>query len=222
MDFSVIKQAPDKYNNLVIRERILLLFLVLAVVFFIWYVAFGFSLENDIKTAESKRERLVSLSESIVEKYDVNEDQKMMDRNIAIIDKRMSSVRSKMNLIDKDIKNFNDQTIAIGEIVLLLRDLLSANQNLSLKSLKVYPSELIKKKSSDSSSFEDAFEKNVISLTLQGNYSSVFDYLKNIEALKWSVFWQDVKYQVDAYPNAIVEIHLYTLSIIEDEPYASR
>ena len=51
---------------------------------------------------------------------------------------------------------------------------------------------------------------------LKGDYSSVFDYLKKIEALQWSVFWQDVKYSVDVYPQAVVDIHLYTLSIIED------
>ena len=55
----------------------------------------------------------------------------------------------------------------------------------------------------------------MISLKLKGDYVNVFDYLKKIESLKWSVFWEDVNYIVESYPQAVVSIKLYTLSIIE-------
>lgn len=213
--------ASIKYNALVVRERVLVLFLMLSLVFFFWYFFWGVSIENNIAAEKSKRESLLSLSESIMSKYNIEEEKKNLDRNIAIIDTRMSSVKTKMDVIDNDLLRFNKETIAIGEIVLLLRDILSANQSLSLESLKVYPAEIIKKEER-SGDVKDAFEKNVISLTLKGSYTSVFDYLKKIEALEWSVFWQDVKYQVDQYPQAIVTIHLYTLSIIEKQRYAKK
>jgi MSHA biogenesis protein MshJ len=217
-----VGEISEKYNSLVIRERVLVLLLMLSVVFFVWYLLWGLSAENSIQTAKTKREALLSLSESIISKYDVQAEKQSFDRNIAIIGKRMSSVKSKMGVIDSDLKRFNQETIAIGEIVLLLRDILSANQSLSLESLKVYPAELIRKKDAKNGDFTGVFEKNVISLTLKGNYSSVFDYLKKIESLTWSVFWQDVQYKVDQYPAAVVTIQLYTLSIIEDERYAAK
>lgn len=210
-----IATVSEKYNLLVLRERVLVMILMAVVVFFSWYLLIGSSVEQSINLAKDKRESLLSLSESIMSKYNVNDNKDSINKNIALIDKRMSSVKSKVAVIDEDIQRFNNETIAIGEIVLLLRDLLSANQSLSLESLKVYPSEMIKK--NYSGTFTDTFEKNVISLTLKGSYSSVFDYLKKIESLKWSVFWQDVSYSVDAYPSAVVTIHLYTLSIIEDK-----
>jgi hypothetical protein len=122
-----------------------------------------------------------------------------------------------MGAIDADIRSFNEETIEVGDIFLLLRDLLSNNHELSLESLRLHPVEIIKKKSSGASSFEDTFEKNVISLTLKGNYSNVFDYLKKVEDLSWSVFWQDVNFRVDSYPTTIVNIKLYTLSIVESD-----
>ena len=217
-----IGEVAEKYNVLVFRERLSLLCLSGALVFFVWYVCWGFAIESAVDSAKTKREALLSLSESIMSKYELLGDTNTLDRNIAIIGKRMSSVKSKMTVIDDDLTRFNDETIAIGEIVLLLRDLLSANNELSLESLKVYPAELIKKKESSTGDFTNIFEKNVISISLKGNYSSVFDYLKEIESLKWNVFWQNVKYQVDQYPDATVTIHLYTLSIIEDERYAVK
>jgi MSHA biogenesis protein MshJ len=216
MSLTLLYSMPEKYNSLLLRERLLLVLLVFSLIFFAWYLVWGSPIEKSIMAAKSKRENLLSISETIMAKYNFSEDSKAMDRSVAIIDKRISTVKSKVDFIDEDIKRFNEKTIAIGEIVLLLRDLLEANQQLSLESLNVYPVEIIKKRNSDNSSFEDAFEKNVISLSLTGNYASVFDYLKKIEALNWSVFWQDVKYSVESYPVAKVNIQLYTLSIIED------
>lgn len=209
-----------KYNALVLRERVIVFLLMCTVVFFVWYMVLGHPVEQSITTAKQQREKMLSLSESIMASYDQSESQQSLDRNIVIMGNRISSMKSKMSLIDEEINRFNRETIAVDEIVLLLKDLLQANQGLSLESLKVYPAELIKKKNTQTSTFEDAFEKNVIALTLKGSYSSVFDYLKKIEALKWSVFWQDVKYSVESYPTASVEIQLYTLSIIENKDYA--
>ncbi|MFT5419332.1 MAG: MSHA biogenesis protein MshJ [Candidatus Endobugula sp.] len=217
-----VADLPERYNTLVLRERVLLLILGVVLIFFFWYLLWGLTMEASISTAENKREELLSLSEAMVSSYGVSGEKQASDRDIAIIDKRISRVKSKVGAIDADIRRFNEETIEIGEIVLLLRDLLSANDGLSLESLNVYPVEIIKKKSSDASSFEDAFEKNVISLSLKGDYSSVFDYLNKVEELSWSVFWQEVKYMVDSYPTAVVNIQLYTLSIVESDRYAAQ
>jgi hypothetical protein len=160
MKLMTLHEVANAYTALVIRERIALLCLSGAVVFFVWYVCWGFAIESAVDSAKSKREALLSLSESIMSKYEVQGDQDNRDRNIAIIGKRMSSVKSKMTVIDDDLQRFNDETIAIGEIVLLLRDLLSTNNDLSLESLKVYPAELIKQKKSSTNDFTNIFEKN--------------------------------------------------------------
>jgi MSHA biogenesis protein MshJ len=219
---NIISRATGHYNTLVLRERVLLIALACSVVFFIWYVFWGYPASTTIEVANNKREKLLTLSESIVSKYGVSEEQQTAERNRVIIDKRMSSVRSKMTIIDDEIKQFNEKTIPIGEVILLLRDLLTSNKQLSVESLKVYPSELIKENTSSNDDFEDAFEKSMISLTLKGSYASIFDYLKKVEALKWSVFWEDVEYSVDQYPIATVTIQLYTLSIIEEDRYATQ
>lgn len=214
MNLPDIASLPAKYNDMVIRERVLLLAVSLLIVFFIWYSIWGLSLENTLATESNKRENLIAASESIISQYGFSEDKESKDRSVTLIGNRMVSVKSKMQIIDDEIRQFNEKTIAIGEIVLLLKDLLSDNQGLSLESLQVYPAEVIKSKNSENKSFEDAFEKNVIALQLKGSYANVFDYLKKVEGLDWSVFWQDVKYSVSEYPSAIVDIQLYTLSIV--------
>ena len=219
---NVIRQLPVNYHALVLRERILLIGLACCLLFFLWYVFFGYPVEKNIIKAKDKREKLLTLSENIISSYDFSEEEKSSERNIAIIDRRMSSVQSKMAVIDDDVTRFNEKTIPVGEIVLLLRDLLKANSQLSLESLKVFPSEILKDDGGSDGGFEDAFEKSMISITLKGTYSSIFSYLKKIESLEWSIFWEDVVYSVDEYPVASVTIKIYTLSIIEGDRYVSQ
>ncbi|ODS23339.1 hypothetical protein AB835_09285 [Candidatus Endobugula sertula] len=191
--------------------------LVLVCIYFFWYVFWGFNVDRELSIASKKREDLLSLSETIMSQYKNIEEQKSIDKNIAIIDKRIAAMRSKMVVIDSDIKRFNQETIAVDEIVLLLRDLLSANNRLTLESLRVHPSEIVKREGVNEYNAGGAFEKNTISLKLKGDYVNVFDYLKKIESLEWSVFWEDINYIVESYPQAMVDIKLYTLSIIEGE-----
>lgn len=218
---TLYRRYSQKFNDLALRERVLLLVLCCCLVFFLWYLLVGSPLEKNIQDAEKKREELLVLSERLVSSYSLSKDKKNIERNIAIIDKRIASVQSKMVVIDEEIRAFNEKTIPVDEIILLLRDLLTANSRLSLESLNVYPSEIIKNDRVKEGSFEDAFEKSTISMTLTGTYSSIFAYLQKIEALEWSVFWERVEYTVTEYPLANVTIHIYTLSIIEGENYAS-
>ena len=141
-----IYYVSEKYNKLVLRERCLVLLVVLSCIYFFWYMLWGLSVDKELSVASKKREDLLSLSETIMSQYKDVTGNQFIDKDIAIIDKRISSVRSKMGVIDQDIKKFNEETIAIDEIVLLLRDLLAANNRLTLESLKVHPAEVIKRK----------------------------------------------------------------------------
>jgi MSHA biogenesis protein MshJ len=210
-----LESMSEAYNSKTQRERIVMLCVVLAVIFFSWYLISGKTLENNLHSAKMKRENLLSLSEKIMSQYDAFVKGDSLNKDIERIGKRISLIKSKMDIIDKDLQEINERTIPIGEIVLLLRDVLEANDGLSLQSMKVYPSEIVKATSANSS-MKDSFEKNMISMSLKGGYSSVFSYLKKIESLKWSIYWQDVKYSVVDYPVAEVDIHLYTLSIVEE------
>ena len=156
-----VKEWPEKYNSLVLRERVLLFIVILSCLYFVWYFIWGLSIENKILIAEKKREDLLTISETIMSKYANAVSQDATKQDIAIIDQRISSVRLKMGEIDQDINQFNNETIAIGEIVLLLRDILAANNRLSLESLKVYPSEIIKRENKGTQKMDDAFEKSV-------------------------------------------------------------
>ncbi len=54
--------------------------------------------------------------------------------------------------------------------------------------------------------------KHGIRLQLEGGYFDVYQYLKALEALPRHFYWKQFDYQVKAYPGAVVEMEIYTLS----------
>ena len=48
-------------------------------------------------------------------------------------------------------------------------------------------------------------------LTINGNYFDILNYLQRIEQLKWQLFWEKLTYQVKRYPQASATIKFYTL-----------
>jgi len=210
-----LKKIPDRYNDLLIRERVLIAFLMLSFMYFIWYFLFAFSVERKMSLAENKKKGLLYLSENVAPKYSAHEED-VLAKNIFDIEKRMNSVRSKISFVDKEVGRLNDESVGAEDVVLLLRDLLSVDNVLLLNFLKVHPYETIHKKKYNRNSSYGSFKKNVISLKLEGDYAGVLEYLKRVESLKWNVFWQSIHYSVDDYPRAIIEIELYTVSISEE------
>jgi len=52
-------------------------------------------------------------------------------------------------------------------------------------------------------------------LEFEGDYFAVLAYLRALEALKSSFFWDAIQYEVIEYPKARVRLHLHTLSLSE-------
>lgn len=63
---------------------------------------------------------------------------------------------------------------------------------------------------------EDKVFKHGIEIELRGNYSDIAAFLKKLEKLPWRVFWYSLNLKRETYPNSLITIELYTLSLDED------
>ena len=52
-----------------------------------------------------------------------------------------------------------------------------------------------------------------IELVLDGSYTDVLAYLKQIESLPWTFFWQKIDFQRSEHSRATTRLQLYTLSV---------
>jgi MSHA biogenesis protein MshJ len=55
--------------------------------------------------------------------------------------------------------------------------------------------------------------KHGILLEFQGDYISTVNYLKKLESLPWKFYWDGMGYEVLEYPEALITINVFTLSL---------
>ncbi len=53
-------------------------------------------------------------------------------------------------------------------------------------------------------------------LRLQGNYMDAIGYFESLGKLPWQFYWDDLKYEVDEYPSAIITLEVHTISMSEE------
>ncbi|MES2662694.1 MAG: hypothetical protein V4629_05255 [Pseudomonadota bacterium] len=54
-----------------------------------------------------------------------------------------------------------------------------------------------------------------VELAFEANYIDTIEYLKKLESLPWKIIWESIEYEVINHPNALVKVHLRTLSYDE-------
>ncbi len=120
---------------------------------------------------------------------------------------QLAQVEADLARIDDELKAQTVDLIPAHEMPLVLEALLSRSANLhmlALSSLEPTPLMAGEQKAN--------LYKHGIRLQLEGGYFDVYQYLKALEALPRHFYWKQFDYRVKAYPGAVVEMEIYTLS----------
>lgn len=89
----------------------------------------------------------------------------------------------------------------------LLREILLHKPGLRLQSLDTAPGEPLLANSERSA----RIVRYNVNARVEGGYLAALDYLRSLEQLPWTLFWDGVELQVQEYPRSIVALNLYTL-----------
>ena len=98
----------------------------------------------------------------------------------------------------------------------MLHDLIAAQKELELVSLRSMPPEdLLKAASGDKPAAVAAQSvyRHGIELSVRGDYQALANYLHKIESLPWKIHLAEMNLKVDKHPQAIMTLTLYTLSL---------
>ena len=120
---------------------------------------------------------------------------------------QLAQVEADLARIDGELKAQTVDLIPAHEMPLVLEALLSRSANLHMLALSsLEPTPLM------AGEQKVNLYKHGIRLQLEGGYFDVYQYLKALEALPRHFYWKQFDYQVNAYPKAVVEMEIYTLS----------
>lgn len=217
----------QKFDALSLRERLMVALAALAAIYFLLNVLLidGWARQNAGMTS--------SLAEQREESARVAGQLKEFQAQVATSPDeparaRIREIEKKIAVIDATLESASRQLVPPERMATLLEDLLKRNKRLQLVSLTTLPAEALlrEKPSSAELAQENAtalaagkpedrpnIYKHGVELTLGGSYFDMLDYLAQIEALPWQMYWGRLTLDARDYQHPVLTLTLYTLSL---------
>lgn len=133
---------------------------------------------------------------------------------------RITELKAQLQEDDAYLKSRSDHLVAPDEISGLLEQMLKQNQKLQLVNMETLPLALLieqpalaadKKPAADST--KPQIYKHGVQITVRGGYLDMVQYLSALEKLPTQMFWSEAVLSVDKYPEAVLTVTVFTLSM---------
>lgn len=111
------------------------------------------------------------------------------------------------------IQDQRNHLVDPDKIASLLEQLLNKNGRLQLVALETLPVSLVMEPAKKINSGQKQIFKHSVKITLRGGYLDLLQYLTEVEKAPVQMYWGDVSFYVDKYPDGMLVLTLYTLSL---------
>ncbi len=221
------QELIEKYQALETRHRFMVLGMF-AVILLLLFDLFWFTpqetkqkqLKRQIATIEKKHQ---DLANSIQQR-----NQELMGTAFNKKRQQIEALKKQEEQLDQELSRYA-QLVSPRQMPGLLRDFFNKSKTLKLKGLtkhEVKPA--FKSIKVDSATQKQAaaatgnqratpvdsisFYRHEFTVTLRGKYFDLAESLKALEAMDIKIYWDSLKYQVDKYPYADIQLTVYTFS----------
>lgn len=141
---------------------------------------------------------------------------------------RLNALQARLAALDQALAGATSGLVAPKEMARLVEKMLLKNRGLTLVKLENLPAAPLLEGAAQSGAGLSAVAvqrnlpagqaglyKHGLRLELRGQYMDILNYLQELEALPWKVFWGQVTLQTETYPVSRVNLLIYTLSTRE-------
>ncbi|SFN41478.1 type II secretion system protein M [Marinobacter pelagius] len=218
---SGLARLGDWFNDRPARERVLLLVTGLVVVLFAgWEFALG-PVSQEIRNLESRRVLAETRQTDLLTRQQELEQILAQDPSEELR-QRLEQRQSRLDQLDQQVAETAGQLIAPRAMVALLREILAAQDNLTLQAMELKTPEPVYADSGTSGSGngeaaggtpEPLLFAHSVELRVQGGYLDVLAYLERLEAMDDRLGWVRLSYDATSWPAGEAVIEVRTLSL---------
>lgn len=139
---------------------------------------------------------------------------------------RLAQLKQQLQEQDGYLQSHRDRLVEPDKMAGLLEQVLNKNDKLQLVELKTLPASLLVEKpqaampqAADSPAGQKQLDlqkqvfKHGIQITVRGGYLDMLRYLAALEKMPVQMFWGEISLSVEKYPDAVLTLTLYTLSL---------
>ena len=205
--FKKLQALVDKMDQ---RERLLVFATGLMLVGSLWYLGLMQPLtkkvENTRNQIETVRGRIVSINQSLeVQALAASGGTIGYQEQFSLIQRRLEELNEKLG-------GYTAELIGPGEMAQVLQGVLKEQSNLRLIRIRnLLPQALSMNEDDDA-----IFYRHGLEMEFEGGYFACIEYLQQIEALPWRLYWQILELEVLEYPHNRIRLEVSTLSPHEE------
>jgi MSHA biogenesis protein MshJ len=203
-----------KVDDFSLRERVLIF---LAAAFMVIALVDLVLLEPLFEKKKDLTAQLIQRQEKMKELQAQMESLLQAKRNEVNSPLRVRSAQLKQQLQEQDsyLQSHRDHLVEPDKMAGLLEQVLNKNGNLQLLALKTLPAGLLieKPQAAIGNNVQKQIYKHGVQITVRGGYLDLLRYITALEKLPVQMLWGEMSLTVDQYPDSVLVLTLYTLSL---------
>jgi MSHA biogenesis protein MshJ len=132
---------------------------------------------------------------------------------------RVLQLQAQLQEQDAYMQSRRDRLVKPDKMAELLEQVLNRNGQLQLVELKTLPVDFLIPQAADTKAGAKSGDgqrqifKHGVQISVRGGYLDMLRYLDALEKMPTQMFWGEVSLDVDQYPEAVLTLTLYTLSL---------
>jgi MSHA biogenesis protein MshJ len=208
-----LKVYADRIDAMSVRERGLIFFAVVVVLYLVAYsVVFAPLRTEQTRLEKQLRDKLAQAQQAdqqvaalfSADGKDINAENRS----------KLAALSEQVRELDAKMDQMTAGVVPPKEMAKLVEQMLMRNKNLELVKLEALPSKPLDdaKTAADKPAPGVTVYRHGMRVEFKGRYFDIVNYLKSLEGLPWKVYWGEVSLETDKYPVSKVSLVIYTLS----------
>jgi MSHA biogenesis protein MshJ len=219
---ATLEKHAAKFDQMSIRERVLIAAATVVAVVMIWMIAISDPLSAKQRSLQAEMTSIQDSMSSTIETFEAAAASDPVAK--ALI--REKQLKQRLDEINSQLNSQSAGLIPPERMVQVIHDVLSKQHGVKLISLHNKPvaSLVAPANASQVSSPTQASDEastaidsgpymHPVELVIEGRYLDVMNYLRELESLSWHFYWKQLSLESTEYPLNRVRIELGTLSL---------
>ena len=222
--FESIKPYMEKIDERILRERVLIFFSAIAVIYLLWSVAIQSSISKKIALANTSIIALANQKTTTQTEIAAATQMLLSDPNV-IKKEQITQLQNDISSVETQLHAASESLIRAEQLPEALQQVLQKTASLHLVEVKTLPAkelqlaqslgeiaaETVSKELKTNTIPAGVYQHSVV-LKVSGSYFQILDFLMALEQLPCRFYWQSLDYKVMQYPTAEIILQVYTLS----------
>jgi MSHA biogenesis protein MshJ len=219
---NAIQQTMEKIDSRVIRERVLIFLTLLALVFFLWDFLLQSRFDNERKAIELEAQQIISERQALEGR--IGELTMALATDPAIVRKNeITQLNERITKVETQLSSLSQGLISASQLPKALEDVLQKTSAIDVLQVRTLPASELqlteeKKEALPANAATAVAEagtgvyKHAVLIRVSGSYAQLLNLMTEIESLPWRFYWESLDYRVTEYPEAEIDIRVFTLS----------